>query len=112
MGGFPTNSLTEDFELSIRMHEAGFKSRYISETLASGLGPEDMASYVSQQHRWARGLSVSLASCSQGQAAVAFAYAVLVVVGLLLKRLHNSHLHELAVHQHRLRRAAAVGDNV
>ena len=25
------------------------------EVLASGLGPEDLASYVSQQHRWARG---------------------------------------------------------
>jgi cellulose synthase (UDP-forming) len=55
VGGFPTNSLTEDFELSVRMHEAKWKTRYVSETLASGLGPEDMASYVSQQHRWARG---------------------------------------------------------
>lgn len=55
VGGFPTNSLTEDFELSIRLHESGWKSRYVSKTLASGLGPEDMASYVSQQHRWARG---------------------------------------------------------
>ncbi len=28
---------------------------YVPEVLASGLGPEDLASYVSQQHRWARG---------------------------------------------------------
>lgn len=55
MGGFPTDSLTEDFELSLRLHEQGWKSRYVPEVLASGLGPEDMASYSSQQLRWARG---------------------------------------------------------
>jgi cellulose synthase (UDP-forming) len=54
-GGFPSNSLTEDFELSIALHEQGWTSVYVAEVLASGLGPEDMASYVSQQHRWARG---------------------------------------------------------
>ena len=60
MGGFPTQSLTEDFELSLRLHEQGWKSRYVPEVLASGLGPEDMASYTSQQLRWARGCLSSL----------------------------------------------------
>jgi cellulose synthase (UDP-forming) len=55
VGGFSTDSLTEDFELSIRLHAAGWRSRYVPEVLASGLGPEDMASYVGQQMRWARG---------------------------------------------------------
>lgn len=55
VGGFPTNSLTEDFELSIWLHERGWKSVYVPDVLARGLGPEDMASYVSQQQRWARG---------------------------------------------------------
>jgi cellulose synthase (UDP-forming) len=55
VGGFPERSLTEDFELSIELHERGWRSVYVSEVLAAGLGPEDMASYVSQQHRWARG---------------------------------------------------------
>jgi cellulose synthase (UDP-forming) len=55
VGGFSEDSVTEDFELSVRMHEAGWKSVYVSEVLACGLGPEDMASYVSQQQRWARG---------------------------------------------------------
>ena len=53
--GFSPDSLTEDFELSIRLHEQGWKTKYIPEVLASGLGPEDMGSYVSQQLRWARG---------------------------------------------------------
>ena len=53
--GFPERSVTEDFELSIRLHERGWRSAYQPEVLAVGLGPEDMASYVSQQQRWARG---------------------------------------------------------
>jgi cellulose synthase (UDP-forming) len=55
IGGFPEESLTEDFELSVRLHELGWRSVYVNEVLARGLGPEDMASYVSQQQRWARG---------------------------------------------------------
>lgn len=55
VGGFPERSLTEDFELSIELHERGWRSVYVSDVLAAGLGPEDVASYVSQQHRWARG---------------------------------------------------------
>lgn len=54
-GGFPTSSLTEDFELSIGLHRRGWRSVYVPEVLARGLGPQDMASYVSQQQRWARG---------------------------------------------------------
>ena len=55
VGGFPTNSLTEDYELSIVMHEKGWRSGYIGDVLARGLAPEDTAAYVSQQQRWARG---------------------------------------------------------
>jgi cellulose synthase (UDP-forming) len=55
VGGFPSGSLTEDFAISLELHERGWRSVYIPDVLASGLGPEDLASYVSQQHRWARG---------------------------------------------------------
>jgi cellulose synthase (UDP-forming) len=55
VGGFPQESLTEDFELSVHLHERGWRTVYVPEVLARGLGPEDMASYVSQQQRWARG---------------------------------------------------------
>lgn len=54
-GGVPEESLTEDFELSIRLHERGWETAYVPRVLASGVGPEDMASYVTQQFRWARG---------------------------------------------------------
>jgi cellulose synthase (UDP-forming) len=55
VGGFPEGTLTEDFELSVRLHEGGWRTAYVPKVLARGLGPEDMASYVGQQHRWARG---------------------------------------------------------
>jgi cellulose synthase (UDP-forming) len=60
VGGFPIESVTEDFELSILLHERGWRSRYVPEVLARGLGPEDMASYVSQQQRWSRGCLAAL----------------------------------------------------
>lgn len=59
-GGFPERSLTEDYDLSLRLHELGWRSIYVNEVLANGLGPEDMASYVSQQQRWARGCLAAL----------------------------------------------------
>jgi cellulose synthase (UDP-forming) len=55
IGGFPEESLTEDFELSVHLHERGWQTVYVPDVLARGLGPEDMASYISQQQRWARG---------------------------------------------------------
>lgn len=55
VGGFPTNSVTEDFELSLTLHERGWRTAYLPMVLARGLGPEDMASYITQQLRWARG---------------------------------------------------------
>jgi cellulose synthase (UDP-forming) len=54
-GGFPEDSVTEDFELSVTLHERGWRTAYMPEVVASGLGPEDMKSYISQQQRWARG---------------------------------------------------------
>jgi cellulose synthase (UDP-forming) len=61
-GGFPEGSLTEDFQLSVLLHERGWRSAYVPEVLALGLGPEDMASYVSQQLRWSRGCLSAIAT--------------------------------------------------
>jgi cellulose synthase (UDP-forming) len=37
------------------MQERGWRTAYVPEILVQGLGPQDMASYASQQMRWARG---------------------------------------------------------
>lgn len=67
VGGFPEESVTEDFRLSIRLHEQGWTSAYVSTVLARGLGPEDMASYVSQQQRWARGCLSALPAVARAR---------------------------------------------
>ncbi|MEO7718073.1 MAG: family 16 glycosylhydrolase [Capsulimonas sp.] len=54
IGGLPQESLTEDFAASILLHSR-WRSIYLSEVLAEGLGPEDLAAYFSQQRRWAAG---------------------------------------------------------
>ena len=44
VGGFPEDSVTEDFELSVRLHERRLASRCTSRRCwPHGLGPEDMA---------------------------------------------------------------------
>lgn len=55
VGGFPEDSLTEDIVLSTRLQARGLRTVYVDEPLAVGLGPEDLASYCSQQLRWATG---------------------------------------------------------
>ncbi len=54
IGGLPTDSVTEDFAASIRLAPR-WRSVYLGEVLAVGLGPVDLNSYLKQQERWARG---------------------------------------------------------
>jgi cellulose synthase/poly-beta-1,6-N-acetylglucosamine synthase-like glycosyltransferase len=54
IGGFPTDSVTEDFAASIRTHQ-NWRSVYLKDVLAKGLGPLDVTGYMVQQSRWARG---------------------------------------------------------
>ena len=95
VGGFPTNSLTEDYELSIHLHEKGWKSAYMPEVLSRGLGPEDTAAYVSQQQRWARGCLSGLPRAIQGQAADQAEAPVHALGPVLPLGLDRAHLHEL-----------------
>ena len=93
--GFPTNSLTEDFELSIHLHEKGWSSAYIPDVLSRGLGPEDTASYVSQQQRWARGCLSGIPRALQGEASTEAEDAVPALGPVLPLRLDRPDLHEL-----------------
>lgn len=82
VGGFPENSVTEDFELSVWFHEAGWRSSYVPEVLASGLGPEDLGSYVTQQHRWSTRVHRRDPACCARRAAAP--EGAVPAVGLLL----------------------------
>ena len=55
VGGFPTDSVTEDYLASLRLREIGYKTVYLNERLSLGLAPEGLKEYVSQRARWALG---------------------------------------------------------
>ncbi len=54
-GGWATWCLTEDSELSIRMHNLGYSSVYVPFSYGKGLIPESFADYVTQRRRWIAG---------------------------------------------------------
>ena len=54
IGGLPQDSVTEDFAASINLHPR-WRSIYLTDILATGLGPLDIPSYLKQQGRWALG---------------------------------------------------------
>ncbi len=55
VGGWGEWCITEDAELGLRVHGAGWSSAYIRDTLGRGLLPDDWAAYAKQRHRWAYG---------------------------------------------------------
>lgn len=59
-GGFPTNTLTEDFQLGAEINSCGYDSLSTIEPMASGLTPNDIGSVFSQRVRWARGMIQSV----------------------------------------------------
>jgi cellulose synthase (UDP-forming) len=61
-GGFPTDSVTEDFLLTLRLDRNGWRTVYLNEPLSVGLAPEGMTEYITQRGRWCLGLMQILRS--------------------------------------------------
>ena len=55
IGGFATETVTEDLHTSIRLHKKGYGSVYHSESLAFGIAPDTFEPYESQRVRWGQG---------------------------------------------------------
>lgn len=55
VGGFPTDSVTEDFLLSVALQSHGLSTVYLNEPLTEGLAPEGLKEYVTQRARWCLG---------------------------------------------------------
>jgi cellulose synthase (UDP-forming) len=55
VGGVLTHTVAEDFHTTIAMHARGWRTRYHNETLVQGLAPHDLAGFLLQRARWARG---------------------------------------------------------
>ncbi len=56
IGGFFTDSITEDYGTGILLQKKGYQCIAINEPLASGLSPNDLKSLIQQRVRWARGV--------------------------------------------------------
>ncbi len=55
IGGFVTDSLSEDYFTGIRLSSQGYRLSYIDEKLSAGLAAENIADHAKQRLRWARG---------------------------------------------------------
>ncbi len=56
IGGFPTESVTEDLLLSIKFACIGMRTVYLNEELTAGLAPEGLGEYLTQRSRWCLGV--------------------------------------------------------
>lgn len=50
-----TETIAEDFHTTIKLHKHGWRTHYDERIVAQGLAPHDLASYLLQRDRWARG---------------------------------------------------------
>ncbi|MDZ8108768.1 MAG: glycosyltransferase [Nostoc sp. DedQUE12a] len=55
IGGFVTESLSEDYFTGIRLSAQGYRLIYLNEKLSAGLAPENIAAYATQRLRWEQG---------------------------------------------------------
>jgi cellulose synthase (UDP-forming) len=55
IGGFRTETVTEDIHTSMVIHAKGYRSCYLNKVLAAGLMPESFESSMKQRIRWATG---------------------------------------------------------
>ena len=56
VGGFATETITEDAHTSLRMHARAWNSAYFDKPLAGGVTPETFADALSQRLRWCMGM--------------------------------------------------------
>lgn len=56
VGGFPTDSVTEDFMITLVLRDHGWATVYLDEPLTEGLAPEGLKEYVTQRARWCLGM--------------------------------------------------------
>jgi cellulose synthase (UDP-forming) len=55
IGGFPTDSVTEDYLVTLRLRTIGYQTIYLNEQLSLGLAPEGIKEYITQRSRWCLG---------------------------------------------------------
>jgi cellulose synthase (UDP-forming) len=56
IGGIVGESITEDAETALDLHQRGFRSIYIDHPMVGGLAPESFNGFVVQRMRWTQGM--------------------------------------------------------
>jgi len=56
LGGIAGETITEDAETAIKLHDRGYRSVYISEPMVRGLQTESFGALVTQRVRWTQGM--------------------------------------------------------
>jgi cellulose synthase (UDP-forming) len=64
IGGFQTETITEDIHTSMLVHAKGYESRFLNKVLAAGLMPETFGGYLKQRTRWAIGCVQMFLKCN------------------------------------------------
>jgi cellulose synthase (UDP-forming) len=54
-GGVATDTIAEDFHTTIKLHRHGWRTHYDDRVVVQGRAPHDLAAYLLQRDRWARG---------------------------------------------------------
>jgi cellulose synthase (UDP-forming) len=54
-GGVATDTIAEDFHTTIKLHRGGWRTHYDDRVVVQGRAPHDLAAYLLQRDRWARG---------------------------------------------------------
>jgi len=55
VGGWATDTITEDTELGLRLFEAGYGALYTNRRYGFGILPDTLQAFMTQRHRWAFG---------------------------------------------------------
>ncbi|MEX0695067.1 MAG: glycosyltransferase family 2 protein [Rhodospirillales bacterium] len=55
VGGWATDTITEDTELGLRLFEAGYSALYTNHRYGFGILPDTLQAFMTQRHRWAYG---------------------------------------------------------
>lgn len=55
VGGWATDTITEDTELGLRLFEAGWHALYTNRRYGAGMLPDTLQAFITQRHRWAFG---------------------------------------------------------
>lgn len=83
-GLFPEDTLAEDFYMSIRLRELGWKTVYLNEVLSLGLAAEGLAEFLVQRYRWSMGWSqISRATFTKNRQTKSFPLALWEYIKML-----------------------------